>query len=435
MNDLKCVLLVAVLLFTRCGKRTPEGIVTWQLSKSDYSEVLTIAGTVQAVVNFPVMPPRSMYGQMRVTMLAADGSFVHQGDTICVLSVPELQSVYDNQVSTIEGLEADLKKKEADNRLNIDLLEAQLATSEAQLEISAIDSLRMTYASESQKRLYELGIQKARVEMQKTEKKLAASRKIGETELRQINMRIVQEKSRLQSMEEQLNAMTLTAKGDGYVTRTESPEVTILGVQGLGKLGGPVREGTVLFMNSPVLQFPDMSRMQVSAQVGEADFRRIEKGQKVMITVDASGKLNTSGSINRKSLIGKTVQRYSVSKVKWYEVIIDIDSCHARLKPGLSALCDITVREARDTLFVPNLAIFKKDSASVVYVLKKDRFLPVKVTSGLTGDSFTIVSAGLEGNETIALSEPPDRMLIKEKSGIASAGIDSLRNLKDNPDK
>lgn len=388
-------------------------VLTYQVRRADFSEVLSTTGTIQAVVNFPVLPPRSMFGQMTVIRLAADGAYVHKGDTICVLSVPDLQSVYEKQLSTIDGLTADLKKKEADNKMNIGLLEAQLATSKAQLEIAAIDSLRMQYASEYQKKLYDLNIQKSVVERKKTEKKLEATRKIGENELRQINMRLIQERSRLQSMEEQLKAMTIIAQGDGYVTRTEAPEVTILSVQGLGKLGGPVKEGSVLFMNSPVLQFPDMSKMQVSAQVAESDFRQIEKGQNVAITIDASGKLVTTGKVNRKSLIGKANQRYSESKVKSYEVIIDIDSCHAKMKPGLSAACDIITREVKDTLFIPAMALFKRDSADVVYVLKKNAFVPVKIETGETAGSFTIIKSGLKGDEKVALSQPPEKLIMK----------------------
>ena len=130
--------------------------------------------------------------------------------------------------------------------------------------------------------------------------------------------------------------------------------------------------------------------------------------------VDAAEKLLTTGSINRKSLIGRTAQRYSDVKVKFYEVIIDIDSCHSEMKPGLSADCQITIKEAIDTVFVPTLAIFEKDSSKVVYVKEKENFIPVKVDVGLSGSSHTIISSGLKGDEIIALSEPSSN-LIKSK--------------------
>jgi HlyD family secretion protein len=407
------ILLIFALLLLNCTGKRDNGVLTIQLSKSNYIEKINVSGTVQAVVNFPVLAPSRMMGQMTVARLAEDGAFVKTGDTICVLTVPELELMYNQTINSIETLEADLKKTEADNQLNIALLDAQLATSEAQLKISSLDSLRMQFATEVNRKLLELEMKKVLIEKQKAEKKLAARRLIGQTEIKQMNARIMAEKAKAQTMADQVKSLTIIAQRDGVVMRTESPEFYIMGPQGIGKLGGKINEGSVLFINTAVLQFPDLSKMQVSAEVQEADFKKIEKGQKVFMVIDAAKKLETTGKINRKSLMGRTAQRYSDSKVKFYEVIIDIDSCHLKMKPGLSATCEITLKEAKDTLFVPTLAIFDKDSNKVVYVMKKSAFIPVKVETGLSGSSHTIITSGLEGNEIIALSEPPGHLIVK----------------------
>ncbi len=122
-------------------------------------------------------------------------------------------------------------------------------------------------------------------------------------------------------------------------------------------------------------------------------------------------KLMTTGKINRKSLSGSMAQRYSGSKVKSFEVIIDVDSCHSKMKPGLSASCEIILNEIKDTLFVPTLAIFEKDSSKLVYVKQKKGFVPVRIETGTSGSSFTIITAGLSGDEDIALREPPGKMI------------------------
>lgn len=369
------VSLIVSLLFTLCllsctGKKD-NSIITFQISKSDYIEKITVPGTIQAVNNVPVMFQRSS-GQMTVVRLAPDGAFVKKGDTICVLSSPELESRYKEQLTSIETLEAELKKTEADNQLNIALLEAQLATSEAQLKISYLDSLQLKFATEVQQKLLELEMKKALIEKQKTERKLAATKTIGATEIRQKKAMILQEKTRVQTYAYQINSMTILAQRDGVVMRVEAPTIRISSTTGTGTFGGPIREGSVLFlMNTPLLQFPDLSKMQVSADVAEADFKRIEKGQKVFITVEAANKLVTTGKVNRKSLASSTAQRYSRSKVKSYEVIIDVDSCHSKMKPGLSADCVIILKEAGDTIFVPTLSIFEKDSVKIVYVKSK----------------------------------------------------------------
>jgi HlyD family secretion protein len=424
MRMVRLISLLYIICLSSCTGKKDNSIITFKLSKSDYVEKINIAGTVQAVVNMPVMPPRNQLGQMTVVQIVEDGKFVKKGDTLCMLSSPEVESRYREMLTSIETLEAGLKKAEADNKLNIALLEAQLAISEARLKISSLDSLQMKFATEVKQELLELEMKKALIEKQKTERKLAATKKIGEADIRQKKAGIMQEKMRAQTFADQISAMTIIAQRDGIVTRTESPRIMVSGSTGTGSFGGPVREGSVIFLSTPVLQFPDLSRMQVSADAAEADFRKIEKGQKVFITVDAAEKLVTTGKINRKSLASSAAQRYSGSKVKSYEIIIDIDSCHSKMKPGLSANCEIVLKEEKDTLFVPTLAIFERDSSRIVYVKGKREFVPVKVETGTSGSSFTIITGGLEGDETIALTEPPNSLIVYE-----TTGKDTIRNL------
>lgn len=412
MDLIRFTLFLLITTLLSCTGKKDISITTFPITRSDYVEKINTIGTVQAVSNTPVMSPRSTFGQMTIVQLAQDGSFVKKGDTLCVLTVPELVSRYNEALLAIESLEAELKKTEADNKLNIALLEAQLQTSEAQVKISYLDSLQMKYATEVRRQLLELEMKKAVIEKQKTERKLAATRKIGESDIRQKKAMIMQENMKAKTYADQISSMTIIAQRDGVVMRTESPRMMIASSTGTGSFGGPVREGSIIFLSStPVLQFPDLSRMQVSVDVAEADFRKIERGQKVFITVEAAEKLLTTGKINRKNLTSSVAQRYTGSRVKSYEVIIDIDSCHSKMTPGLSANCEVILKNEKDTLFVPTLAIFERDSSKIVYVRRKDMFVPLKVETGTSGSNFTIITGGLKGDEVIALTEPPNSLI------------------------
>jgi len=351
---------------------------------------------------------------MTVARLAQDGEYVTKGDTICVLSAPELVSNYESMLTSIETLEAGLKRSEADNQLNIALLEAQVLTSEARLKMSYLDSLQMKYATEVRQKLLALEMERSTIENQKIKKKLVASRKIGEADLKQERLRIMQQKVKAQTYADQIRSLTIIAQRDGIVQRGEAPTIRLMSSRGSGTFGGPIKEGSVLMFPSPVLQFPDLSRMQISADVTESAFKKIEKGQRVVITVDAAQKLEITGRVNRKSLATSNAQRYSDSKVKSYEVIVDVDSCHTKMKPGLSASCDIFLREVKDTLFVPSLSIFERDSTKVVYVKDRKEFIPLEIRTGISGSSYTVISAGLKGGEFIALSEPPFSLIADE---------------------
>ena len=143
----------------------------------------------------------------------------------------------------------------------------------------------------------------------------------------------------------------------------------------------------------------------------------------VLIRVEASTNLNTTGKIKRKALAGKNTKEKTA--IKTYEVIISVDSCHSRMKPGLSATCRIIIDQVKDTIIVPAAAIFARDSLKIVYVAEGEKFIPVTVETGLSNSSKSIISKGLAGNETIALIEPPHNLIRKEVKSKADTTINS----------
>jgi HlyD family secretion protein len=411
--------LLSVLILLPCFlscKDKGNNIMTFTLGKADYEDRINVTGSVQAVSSVPVIAPRNQYGQMIVERIAEDGSFVHKGDTLCVLSVPQVESTYQDMLKSIQILEAELQKADAGHKMEISALEADKASAAARLKIATLDTLKLRYATKFQQELLRLEMKRAVIEKEKIDKKLINTIDISQGDIRQKQFRISQEKVRAQVLADQMNAMTIIAQRDGIVTRAESPRLSVMSTSGTGTFGGPVREGSVLMIDPTVLHFPDMSRMQISAEASESDFKRIEKGQKVIIHVDAAKKLLTTGIVNRKSLASTAAQRSSGSKVRAYEVIINIDSCHSKLKPGLSAMCEIVLMEAKDTLFVPTLAIYQRDSVNVVYVKHNKSFIPARIETGTSGDSYTIIASGLKGGETIALTEPPENLIKNDKS-------------------
>ena len=417
--------LLSLYLFS-CNGGRENSVITYQVKKSDFVEKIIVPGTVQAVSSTPVNPPRINYLQMTVLRLSQDGALVKTGDTLCVLSVPELVTADNEVLTSIENLEAELKKGEADNQLNIAMNKAELETSVAQLKMASLDSLQMKYATGPNRKLIELEIRRAVIEKQKVERKLASAKLIGETDIMQKKARIMQEKMREQTYADQIKSLTLIAQRDGVVIRTEAPTVIVsMSSGGIGTYGGPVREGSVIIgITTSVLQFPDLSRMQISTDVAEADYKRIEKGQTVNITIPAEKMLLTTGRINRKNFTPSKAMRNTSSKVKFFEIIIDVDSCHDKMKPGLSANCEIILKKEKDTLFVPTLAIFEKDSSKVLYISEKKKFRPVRIKTGTYGSSYTIITDGLKGDEIIALSEPPNSVIEHELEKIDTVKID-----------
>ncbi len=411
------------MFFSGCGGKKVS-IITYDLKRTDYMESIDATGTIQAVNNFTILTPRVNASNMTVAYLAKEGTHVKKGDTICILEAPDLVYNLETLNIDLEKLEADMKKLVADNAMEQAVLKAQVETNKAQIAISMLDSIQLKFVPSVKQELISLDMDRAKVEKKKLQKKVLAQARIDNSETVQLKSRLMMQKNRIKACQDQINSLTMVSPGEGIVLHYESPLMYFMG-NGVGTIGGKIEEKSSVFGNSPVLQFPDLKEMQISVEVPEAEYKRIQTNQKVLIRVDASSNLNTTGKIKRKSLAGKA--QAEKPTVKRYEVIVSVDSCHLQMRPGLSASCRIIVDQVKDTIVVPTVAIYRRDSLKIVYVAENGKFTPVVVETGLSNNSKSIIAKGLSGNETIALMEPPYDLLKKE--GKLIGGNNSGSNL------
>jgi HlyD family secretion protein len=102
----------------------------------------------------------------------------------------------------------------------------------------------------------------------------------------------------------------------------------------------------------------DLTKMQVVANVDEADIGQIKEGQKVTFSVDAYPDDNFTGTIKQIRLLAITT-----SNVVTYSVVVDAPNPDLKLKPGLTASIIAYTQEAENVLSVPAKALrFKPDS-------------------------------------------------------------------------
>ena len=170
------------------------------------------------------------------------------------------------------------------------------------------------------------------------------------------------------------------------------------------------------FLPSQVLQMPDLSEMQIVALVPEVDFKRVELQQRVNIQIESAQGLTTTGKVLKKSLEGATTRYESGVAVKNYELIFSLDSCHSQMRPGLSAICEIVINEAKESLVVPSVAIHTRDSLKLVYLQEGRMFRQISVETGFSNSAQTIVSKGLEPGQSVALTEPHHTQIVKAKA-------------------
>lgn len=96
----------------------------------------------------------------------------------------------------------------------------------------------------------------------------------------------------------------------------------------------------------------DLTKMQVEADVDEADIGQVVEGQRVSFTVDAYQGEEFEGKVSQVRLNPTTT-----SNVVTYTVVIEAQNPDLKLKPGLTAVVSIYTMELNDVLTIQSKAV------------------------------------------------------------------------------
>ena len=179
----------------------------------------------------------------------------------------------------------------------------------------------------------------------------------------------------------------------------------------------------------------DLTKMQVIADVDEADIGSVEEGQRVEFTVDAYPNDTFEGTVAQVRL-GDSDETSSstgtsTSSVVTYEVVITAENPDLKLKPRLTANVTIYTMERDQVLRVPNKALrfipepalleemdLQMDEAPqaprpgtrLVWVKTDNHLAGKAVTVGVSDNNYTEILDGLAEGESVVVdlaSETP----------------------------
>ncbi len=151
----------------------------------------------------------------------------------------------------------------------------------------------------------------------------------------------------------------------------------------------------------------DLKKMQVTADIDEADIGCIKVGHKATFAVDAYPSLVFQGIVTQIRNAPKIVQN-----VVTYDVVVDVNNPEFLLKPGMTASVSIVVASKKDILKIPNASLrfippFEKElkENTVWKVLPDGKLKPVSVKLGIFNDSFTeVIQGDLKKGDKLAIS-------------------------------
>ncbi len=188
----------------------------------------------------------------------------------------------------------------------------------------------------------------------------------------------------------------------------------------------------------------DLTKMQVEADVDEADIGQVKVGQKVTFTVDAYMEDSFEGTVSQIRM-----KPITTSNVVTYTVIIDAPNPDQKLFPGMTASVTIVTEEqtglavpAEAFNFTPDEQVLKamrkpekpegqmpeppqgerpqmqpdqmpSSNPTMVWVKKGDNMMPRSVKTGMSDGAYKIIEQGVQAGDSVVLSA---QYVVKEKA-------------------
>jgi HlyD family secretion protein len=146
----------------------------------------------------------------------------------------------------------------------------------------------------------------------------------------------------------------------------------------------------------------DLSKMQVEANVSEAEIGEVREGQNATFTVEAFPGRTFSGRVRQIRQAPVAVQN-----VISYDVVIATDNSDLALKPGMTATAHIVLAQAHDVVRIPEAALrfapegfaveharAGESKSGLVWVKRPEGLVPIAVQLGLADENDVAMTEG-----------------------------------------
>lgn len=357
------VIGMAVHSMTQAVEMVANTVEVEPVQMRDLSDTISLKGTVAGSSSVNVMSTAvAEITEMNVQV----GDIVQKGDVLCRLDSAAIQeSITDleknvsnaNAVSNIDSQQTQITLEQALNDQQTAIDKAQQAVDDAQ---GAFNWTEMQYNSGAEgydfPKYYEAkkaleNAQTAYAEtVESTNRAVESAR--TQVELDQYKDTDTTSKNNLDDLREQLADCEVVAPCNGVVTSVN------------------MRVGDTNAAKTAIITIEDTSSLKIVATVDEADILKLQEGMSAVVTADATGEEEISGTVTRVVRV-KAQASATEGTAGGYSVEITIDN--KELLIGMAAKAKIMIKEKGEVLAIPyDLIQYDEDGKAFVLVAESN---------------------------------------------------------------
>ena len=357
------IILAAGYAYFRRGDDDSESeYVTVEVSRGTIRRTVSSTGTLQAVITVQVGSQVSG----RINELYADfNSVVKKNQILAVIDPANFEAQRQRAMASLATSKAAVKNAEA----NLVSREAELISAKANLVASGVtekEAERQLHRSQglfADRLISEQDLERAQANFdQATARRQQAEAQVSQSEasIRSAHAQLDQARANVKQAQADLTIAEVNLRYTKIVSPIEG--VVVERNVDIGQTVAASFQAPVLFLIAN-----DLAKMQVIAQIDEADIGTISERAGVRFTVDAFPGDNFRGKISEirlsSNLPGSSTSGSTAgtgggaTNVVVYNVIIDVENRQLKLRPGMTATVTFTVASVEDTLKVANAAL------------------------------------------------------------------------------
>jgi multidrug resistance efflux pump len=393
---------------------------------------LTETGVLRPVLSITYRAPLAGR-ELEITHLVPEGTRVKKDDLLIRLDTTDLENekrrvVQDLRQAQLDIQSARIQRQEAtaaleslvdgEGSLGLDELRSQLQLAERKVErlasehsglkpllekgyITRDELERAAYELEQARAELDLARKKTRVYLERTyprERERAQLELAQRTALEEVlEPRVEEARARADALEQAIA---------GCEIRAERPGLVVYEVLLSAHPRRKIRVGDRVTRSQGLITIPEVGRMVVEASVDEASLHKARAGQSAVIRLDAYPDLRLAGKVSRVGTLARASADRPFEE-KRFDLVVDVDSTAAELRPEMSARVDVLAGERRNVLLLPVNAVFEKEGILVAYVVKMFGIEARQVEVGESNELEVEIVAGLREDERVTLLPPP----------------------------
>ena len=357
------------LLASSNGAANNAGAAAIEVKRGAVKKVLLLDGELRAVRSRTIFGGSS-WEDVKIVYMPPEGTVVKAGDLVLELdSTNTLNKIKDTSEKIIaaenEIVRVKSQHESALRDLEVELSKLWLTYEQAKLKAKVPNEV----ISRREFQDAQLALEKGKTEYENHLNKIEQKKKEQAAELQ---VKVIEKdklKVQLDQAKSDLDGMKIKAPTDGMVLYNDHYNER-----------RKLQIGDLVWPGWPVVQLPDLTEMEVLAQVNEVDGPRLSVGARAEVKLDSYPDKVITGKIIDISQTAIKANR--MAKAKIFRVTVSLEQTLMEImKPGMSALVSVTIGETRPNLLVPRATVrFDGETSKVTRIEGADARREVAVT-------------------------------------------------------